>query len=247
MTKGLKTVLLLAFFSFAAINANGMRWVSPYAYCAGNPVMYVDPDGREIRPDKLSYQIILNTLSLEEQPFVILNDNGFIDFKTLSLCQSESNNFQALRSLVNSPLQIDVTSLSSTEYIKEGNRNNEVFNPVEILEDFKDTEFTSCSGNTTGETGNLGVTYMPTKGGAGKGPVKENSIHININPSLSPTGAAETFSHEGYGHALIYVRTNGDRNMAVHYYLAGCKEGNRLLVDYTIRARKETVKNIMSR
>lgn len=47
MTKGLKTVLLLAIVSFAAINVNGMRWISPYAYCAGNPVNAIDPDGRD--------------------------------------------------------------------------------------------------------------------------------------------------------------------------------------------------------
>ncbi len=30
------------------------------------------------------------------------------------------------------------------------------------------------------------------------------SIDININPALSQLGAAEAFSHEGYGHAYFY-------------------------------------------
>ena len=88
-----------------------------------------------------------------------------------------------------------------------------------IIDDFKDQNFTSCSGIITGETGNLGVTYMPTNGGRGKGPKNANSIHININPSLSIIGAAETFSHEGYGHALIYITTKGNRNKAIHHPL----------------------------
>ena len=55
---------------------------------------------------------------------------------------------------------------------------------------------------------------------------------------------AETFSHEGYGHALIYVRTNGNRNMAIHHSLLGFREGNQLLIDYSIKARKETFMNM---
>ena len=219
--------------------------VSPYAYCGNNPVNRVDPDGCDVHPaDSIGYQTILNTLSQEEQQYVTLNTDGYIDIERLSQCQSQSNNFQALWDLVESPIQINVTSQSETEYIENGQKCNEYFNPVEIFDDFKDFGFTSCIGNTTGDTGNLGVTYMPTNGGPGKGPKDGSSIDININPSLSPLGAAETFSHEGYGHALIYVRTGGNREAARHHFLPGSKEGNKLLIDYSIRARKETVKNM---
>lgn len=44
----------------------------------------------------------------------------------------------------------------------------ESFRPVYTEDDFKDPDFTSSTGNTTGETGNLGVTYMPTNGSLGK-------------------------------------------------------------------------------
>ena len=47
-------------------------------------------------------------------------------------------------------------------------------------DDFKDPDFTSSTGNTTGETGNLGVTYMPTNGSLGKADAENpNSIHVN--------------------------------------------------------------------
>lgn len=85
---------------------------------------------------------------------------------------------------------------------------------------------------------------MPTNGGSGKADADNpNSIHININPSLSPIGAAETFSHEGYGHALIFVESGGDRKRAVHHF-AGSRDTNLELVEKSISARKETVKNI---
>jgi hypothetical protein len=218
--------------------------VTPYSYCAGNPVNMIDPDGREVKPDDQSLKIIKNTLSPEEQEYVSLNDNGHIDSDRLSLCESGSNNFQALKTLVNSHIQINVTSLSATDYIIEGIVKTELFNPVVVDEDFKDVNFTSQVGNITGETGNLGVTYMPTNGGAGKGPLDGKSVHININPTLSPTGAAEAFSHEGYGHARIYVETNGNRSMATHHYLPGGQDSNQQLTDYSIRARKETIQNM---
>lgn len=183
-------------------------------------------------------------MSPEEQKYVSLNENGYIDADNLSLCKSESNNFQALMTLVKSPIQINVTSQSETKFISEGVEDIEKFNPVVIEEDYKDLNFSRQIGNITGETGNLGVTYMPTNGGQGKEPLDDNSVHININPTLSPTGAAEAFSHEGYGHARIYVETKGNRNMATHHYLPGGKDSNQRLVDYSIRARKETIKNM---
>ena len=219
--------------------------ISPYVYCHNNPVMLIDPDGREVKPDGKAFETIKNTLSPEEQEFVTLNEEGYIDVDRMSRCDSESNNFHALKALVTSPIQINVTSLSETKYIRDGVEKTEYFKPVEIIEEFKDASFTSQVGNITGETGNLGVTYMPTNGGSGKGPLDANSIHININPTLSPVGAAEAFSHEGYGHAFIYVETNGNRNMATHHYLPGGYDNNRRLVDYSIKARKETVKNMV--
>ena len=39
-------IILLSAFSFVTISTNAFPWMSPYAYCMGNPVMLVDPDGR---------------------------------------------------------------------------------------------------------------------------------------------------------------------------------------------------------
>ena len=217
--------------------------ISPYLYCKGDPINKFDPDGREVKPDGNSLDVIKNTLSQEEQDYVRLNDDGLIDATFLSQCSSESNNFTALKTLVNSEIRVNVTMQSEMNYISNGVVMKESFPQVEVCNDFKDISFLSCIGNTQGETGNLGVTYMPTNGGSGKGPMDGSSIDININPTLNPIGAAETFSHEGYGHAKIYVLTNGNRNAAKHHYV-GQSETNSTLIDYSIRARKETIKNM---
>lgn len=84
---------------------------------------------------------------------------------------------------------------------------------------------------------------MPTDGGSGKSSfMNPFGIEININPHLSATGAAETFSHEAYGHALIYVETNGNRNKATHNY-EGCVDKNQELIYKSIKVRMETIQN----
>lgn len=114
-----------------------------------------------------------------------------------------SENYKSLLLLAESEMGIFVSSESQTSYVKNNELYTESFNQVVIEEDFKDLEFKYQTGNITGETGNLGVTYMPTKGGEGKGPVGDNCIQININPTLSPIGAAETFSHDMATHIYI--------------------------------------------
>ncbi len=218
---------------------------STYCYATNNPIKFIDPNGKAVRPNgELAMSIILNTLPIDARQYITIDKKGYLDLNVMNQYKGNSENFNSLKTLVESDYDIQVTTLDKTRYVSNGKTDIERFMPVEVLEDFKDTEFTTSTGNTTGETGNLGITYMPTNGGSGKADADNpNSIHININPSLSPTGAAETFSHEGYGHALIFVESGGDRNRAVHHFV-GSRDTNLELVEKSISARKETVKNI---
>lgn len=162
----------------------------------------------------------------------------------MQLYRGNSNNYNSLATLVESEIEINVTTSKHTTYSYNGTLGEEDFNPVTTDIDFADPHFINYTGNITGECGNLGVTYMPTNGGPGKADaINPNTIRININPSLSDIGAAETFSHEGYGHALIYVETGGDRDRAIHH-TTGLKEMNTELINKILEARRETVKNM---
>ena len=218
---------------------------STYCYAANNPIKFIDPNGKAVKPNgPLAMSIILNTLPKDARQYITIDKDGYLDLDVMYQYNGNSENFNSLKTLVESDYDIHVTTHEETKYVLNGKTSIEKFMPVEICEDFKDTNFTSSIGNTTGETGKLGVTYMPTGGSSGKADADSpNSIHININPSLSSTGAAETFSHEGYGHALIFVESGGDRNRAIHHF-EGTHDTNIELVDKSISARKETIKNM---
>jgi hypothetical protein len=71
----------------------------------------------------------------------------------------------------------------------------------------------------------------------------ESTKRCSSTTILTTWAAAETFSHEGYGHALIFVESGGDRNRAVHHF-EGSRDKNLELVEKSISARKETIKNV---
>ena len=65
---------------------------------------------------------------------------------------------------------------------------------------------------------------------------------VIVNSEMSLLGAAEIFSHEAYGHALLYIRNGGDHNGATHQF-SGTIDMNLTLKDMIFKSRKETVKN----
>ncbi|MBQ7709481.1 MAG: hypothetical protein IJT74_06145 [Bacteroidales bacterium] len=218
--------------------------VSPYVYCAGNPVMLVDEDGRDVLPKGLNeLEIIKNTLPEDARSYVQVDETGIINAKLLKQYSGNSSNYAALMELVDSRFTIIVSSSSNYSYRKPDGKvyNDKSLSYTGVDEFFFDTEFKSPSGLTTGETGNYGKTLFPDLDGLENS--TSTSIEIYLHPSLSDVGAAEAFSHEAYGHALLYL-TNGFNHEGASHSYVGLRDTNLTLVKMILQARRETVYNM---
>ena len=139
--------------------------LSPYVYCANNPVKLVDPNGDTVRPMGVEeYEMVLNTLPQDDRKYVQLDKNGFIDKDLVNSHHSESGNYNGLCDLVNDDIIYDVI-LEDKEfpYIdRDGNTNAQ---PATYHGLWQYSQFDK-GGNTTnqfstGEEGNSGLTLFP--------------------------------------------------------------------------------------
>lgn len=120
------------------------------------------------------------------------------------------------------------------------------FDPKYDLESLKDLKGETINGLSTGENGFMGKTLFPDKDGIQNSP--NGNIIVIINKKLSPAGAAETYSHEANGHALLYIKNGGDHKGASHQPIdEQWIEGNETLKEMIINSKKETIKNMQEK
>lgn len=222
--------------------------LSPYLWCAANPITLTDPTGKELKPKgEEELQVIKNTIPAEARRFVVINDEGFIDKNKLEEYSGDSYNFQILKYIVNSPITMFVELNDNYNYIDEnGELKNSTmtyydFNPIYDNEDDKDKTCSTISGLSTGETGKMGITLFPDR--AGFSGSTNNTIHVIINKNLSEKGSAETYSHEANGHGALYI-LNGYNHRGASLHFRGTKDTNIKLIDMIIKSKTETVKNM---
>ncbi len=220
---------------------------SPYAWCENNPINLIDPDGRIVKPHgELELQMIQNTLPEESRDYVRLDENGFVDKDFLNTYSGESLNFNSLKTLVNSDRIIEVILDNQFTFCgSDGQMGNATMWYDSKLDEFPSSEVT-INGLSTGEGGFMGKVLFPDREGIQNSP-NENIIII-INKQLSPKGAAETYSHEANGHALLYILNGGNHKGASHQPVNGLwREGNKTLKDMIINSKIETIINMSNK
>ncbi len=154
--------------------------VSPYAFCSGNPVNFVDWDGMSVWVlDEQSRNNIVNTLTKEEAKYVKFNSDGKLNTRRLNKSDSQSENMTALKSLANS--DVNYNFQTSTGYPDTNGEHKDFKNGKENWEN--------------------GITLIP---GAESDPSPDGNVYIITNSFLSAEDQASNAAHEAYGHAYFY-------------------------------------------
>ena len=223
---------------------------SQYVYCANNPVKYIDPNGCDVKPAGTAELIMIqNTLPKEARSYVRLNKDGMIDRTLLNSYGGKSLNFNNLKTMVNSDRIVEVVLDDKFTFMgQDGKLGTETmpynsFDPKYDLESDKDLKGETMGGLSTGESGFMGKNLFPDKDGIQNSP--NGNIIVIINKNLSPAGAAENYSHEANGHALLYILNGGNHKGASHRPINGqWIEGNKTLMEMIINSKKETIENM---
>ncbi|ANQ50581.1 hypothetical protein MY04_3216 [Flammeovirga sp. MY04] len=215
-----------------------------------NPIIFIDPDGRKVKPaSKAAFNVLLNTINPESREKVILGNDGFVQITGTG----EGANFDALRQLVEDENITEIVISENFEYLDPNGKKQtgslgsidnrseidilfEAYDGAITKEDLKAQGFS----DEQNDNGKLGITLLPGEEknteGDGRGSVNGNIIII-INSGQTDRNKARTTAHEGYGHALFFI-LGKDPNHGQNK-----SEDNKELEDQIRRAVNEAATN----
>ncbi|MBQ8461899.1 MAG: hypothetical protein IJ543_05720 [Bacteroidales bacterium] len=179
--------------------------ITPYAYCAGDPVNLVDPSGMKIKAlGNEAIETFRNMLSDEELKFISFDENGVLDNELISSYNGESIIMNAIKTLAQSDLLYD--------FIISDN-------------DGKDSFYEKGSKDDT-DSFYYGLTRIPN---AKENPSFDDNVRIYTAYFLNPRERARNLGHELLGHGYFYELSRKDAS--VYPFHTFIKKDGKLIYD----------------
>ncbi len=169
--------------------------VSPYAYCAGDPVNLVDPGGLSIRALGINaIDTFLNMLSDEELQYISFDSNGVLNNDLIASYSGNSILLNTIKSLSSSSVLYDFM----------------------ISDNDGEEEFYDIDNRTNPGSYYYGVTRYP---GARNKPSIDSDVHVFTASFLDGRKKAENLGHELLGHGFFYELSTKDPSIKpTHVY-----------------------------
>lgn len=237
--------------------------ISPYSAFANNPIIFIDNDGREVKPmSKEALQIIAYGLSPDEAKYIRLDANGNIDKAYMQQGALDLNNvgynFSALLTLVNDKQVIEVyiqnyilTDLGIDE-MKQPNYDSEMDVMYQINGNgMSREEFEKNNPNYSSEktwSGWFGVALYPDEDN-GRGKTTNGKIQVVINSNTANIGKigirkmTSTFAHEACGHVLFKLLGLPHSHGSQKSLSSDSPENNKVLENQIYNRENEAEKN----
>ena len=176
--------------------------ISPYSYCAGNPVNFTDKGGDSLKVNDLaSLEALYNAIPKGVDVSITMK-NGCID--PSSIVSSNDLFLQDLLTIASDETMVILETLSSFDYIDaNGNRKTQTFETPQDVDD-KSLGVFPLENEPYGLhiNGNLGQSLFPDN--QVKKPV-DGIIHIIINAKGTINQRSVGIAHE-FGHVVPYLK-----------------------------------------
>ena len=260
--KAKRLLILTAIICMASLFSVDLAYayhpVSPYAYCNGNPVRYVDPDGKQI------VGVTRNDAANAVEDFrQMFQGDQFAAFRDLIVQSGKKGNGKSLAFISNEALEVAFNGISLNEdqqalvnmavntinssdkhiveYVSEGVISGQGQNAFS-------GEFSNAGlpmGDIIAANGGIPVAIIANFGGGGLTVPTQNGSHSVIVGNNHPNGRAVTTGHEVIGHGRSLAVGRGQANqhidavrtenlilrvMGINYINNGSTHGPRIII-----------------